>query len=210
MNCAFTFLLVIIEKHDWLNHLFKFKVIFKHTVMLVIFNYIKIKIQHTCEYCASTIVRQTNSLNINLSKIKNVKSISFSNLFDQTKFIWERSPCNHNNFNEQITYNFHENKYLLIKINSKSISRSDDGTLQEEYLDTKILNFNVDLVKIPNSDFCFRLLGSINYYPSSKHYTCTLRIRNKWLEISDSTSHFWSKFELENLDQCYILMLEKI
>ena len=81
---------------------------------------------------------------------------------------------------------------------------------------SKILNFNENLVKIPNtknSTTSFKMNAAICHFSSlntteSGHYICWQRYKDKWCEISDSQATFHDYF-LKNLKDCYIMLLEK-
>lgn len=119
--------------------------------------------------------------------------------------------CNykHNEINQTSKNIFTNNNYLIINIYS-----SHNNT----YIDTKIKNFNPDIVELPNSSHQFRVTAAIVFQPFNEnimngggHYICWQRIKNNfgWNKISD-TSGEYSKDFLKNLDGVYLLFLEKI
>ncbi|CAF1118533.1 unnamed protein product, partial [Brachionus calyciflorus] len=190
MNCSFSFLIEILQKHDWLNVLFKFKSTLSRNCI-------------TCNY-KSTFTR--NHININLTRSTEIQSVSFTDLFLPTRFQWENSNCSHFDYFEEVKY-YDFNDYVIIRLNNVNFIMNNDGSSSTIILNTKILNFDPNNVTISNQHFI--LHSAILYYHDKLHYTCVKRFNNTWIEVSDNQYTYNEKF-LEHLANVYILFLKKI
>ena len=150
---------------------------------------------------------------------KKVK-ITFDQLFTHNKnnitTDFKCDNCGHtnNNLNTKTFYDFNQTLYLVVRI---ELSCNDIFFLDH----VKIIKFNPDRVKIPNSNYFFRVMTAILFYPndidqprkSGGHYTCLKRIENssEWIEIDDlkNTEQIYTEF-VKNLSNVYILVLEKL
>lgn len=111
---------------------------------------------------------------------------------------------------QSIEFSFENNQFLVISISSLSQHTS------------KVTKFNPDSIVIPGDKLKtkFKLKAAIiylrfdensNIHSNNGHYTCWIRDaeQKKWLEISDSEVTLHERF-VENLDNVYLLFLEKI
>ena len=107
---------------------------------------------------------------------------------------------------EEVTYDFKNNKYLLVRINNYVYINN-----KLVKLSNKIINFDVDKIVISNNqNDTFKIISAITYVGTSYegHYAIWVRSGSGWNKISDKNSQIYPFF-VKYLKDVYLLVLCK-
>ncbi|CAF1115991.1 unnamed protein product [Brachionus calyciflorus] len=190
MQCAFEFLILIIETHSWLKDFFNYS----------------IKFQFQCVKCHQEKIKIQDKFFIKINKPFNIGSIKFAELFEEITTC--KCDCRQiNNCTSKLDFDL--TNFLIIRINTVRIIYDTNRNVIIENNKTKLDDFDPENVLIPGSQTKFKVLAAILYYYESKHYVLIKKHNhNSWIIISDSSYKIIDNFT-DILNYAMIIILKK-